>query len=82
MPRKYVQRITPEERAEIGRKNAAVKYGGSFPPREKQKGIFVPEYIYDALNAKRGRRTWPSFLAAVAGLPPRPNKRKTGKNNP
>lgn len=82
MPRKYVQRISPEERVEIGRKNAAVKYGGEFPPREKRKQISVPEYIYDQLDAMRGRRTWPSFFAALAGLPTRKDRRRTPAKHP
>ena len=82
MPRKYVKRISQEERAEIGRKNLAIRYGGEIPPREKRKALFIPEYIYDALNAKRGRRTWPSFLATIAGLPPRPDRRRTLAKHP
>ena len=76
MPRPYRQRITPEERAAIGRANAAKKYGGDIrPANEKRKAIFVTESVYNPLNEKRGRTPWNNFLARLAGLDPRPDRR-------
>lgn len=77
MPRKYTKRITPEERAAIGRANATRKYadGLVIPLHEKTHNIRVTESVYNPLNEKRGRTPWNNFLARLAGLDPRPDRR-------
>jgi len=70
MPRKYTKRITPEERAAIARANSAKRLEYNPPEREPRRVIRIAETVFHPLNAKRGKRTWSTFLAALAGLPP------------
>lgn len=40
------------------------------------KTITVRADAYDALNSKRGDRTWTDFLCLAAGIKPPPDRRK------